>query len=373
MHLTTGHRAKSPWALKALNKTVYTLDGFCWYLYKEPALVSEDLVSEGFLRWLAEDMAMVDTAKALSGITTIAGKAKALFDLCPVTRKLPRTAVMATLAMAKKGRLKAAADEAMASGHFRKALSIYRQSLKIEASFEGFNNMGIAAMGLGEYDVADKAFRRSLTLNPTEVAKMNLVRLNHLKEDWQGMLGVLEEGETLPDSGDVWYYYAIAFEGLGRLEESAGAFSRAMDEGPKFSYLQGIVRVSTKEFLKDWVKHRRLQGDFRLYVQGWLDRYDGDGVGYEECLESAAEVAQNPEGYWWELSEHALEEGQVIRALAFANRIEPRENNGEALTMLKASIAAQAGNRDVYKGAMDGLLDRWKAEVRRNSGRQAGL
>jgi hypothetical protein len=72
----SGKAAEHPFFVEAVTTNLYTVEELCYYLYHNPCLIDEDIVSTKLTRWIAEELHLGETAlrmeQAMSERSTLA-------------------------------------------------------------------------------------------------------------------------------------------------------------------------------------------------------------------------------------------------------------------------------------------------------------
>jgi cellulose synthase operon protein C len=128
----------------------------------------------------------------------------------------------------------AQAELLLLRGSSVEALRLYEALVEVEsASPKLYNEIGVARHQLGELDAAQQAYRRSLELDGAyALAWNNLgVALHHGGDPdaEEAFRSALQESRAVPD---IWRNLALALQQSGRMEESLGAFERALEADP---------------------------------------------------------------------------------------------------------------------------------------------
>jgi Tfp pilus assembly protein PilF len=141
------------------------------------------------------------------------------------------------------------AYEQLVAGNHERAVHLYLVALKIDRSdATSWHNLGISYQHLGRIDDAEKAYRHALEINPNEkgfhasleaIRKFQAQRKSSLAYEKQ-LAGHHERAVDLYlealnfDKNDArsWYNLGISYQHLGRMDDAAKAYQRAVEFNP---------------------------------------------------------------------------------------------------------------------------------------------
>jgi len=122
------------------------------------------------------------------------------------------------------------------NGEYETAASVARIATEINPGYvTGWSYLGMALKEMHAVSEAIEAFQRSTSLNPSAYPwdHLNLAQLLMAQEDYTGALEAAREGlKMLPNDSWAHTVQGMALEGLGRLEEAAESYAKAIELDP---------------------------------------------------------------------------------------------------------------------------------------------
>ena len=383
MYLASTERAAMAFSLPQLNRKVHTLEGLTNLLWEHAGLLDAILDEEAMCDWLDFEMGKGPLAVSLrqdkAGGSELGSRLWRIFDETPYGRSLDRSDFIDKIRLAVSeeeamgSHYKQLGDQAFVFGDYRKSVALYRQALSSANDPRVMNNLGIAYMALEDYDSAKKSFERCLKTDDRPEFRMNSIRVHLLEKDYRAMLEALTHLSGFYEDPKIWYYYGMAYEGTGGLEEAIAAFSRAAEEGIPEG-LDSFVRLTCTQgmesVLEAWFLNHALPEWLRLKGIALQAYYHSDWDRYEFLMEEAYESAGQEERLFLAdtLLNHYLKREQVIKALANYPVLAERSMvSDEKLACYRIEMAWTAGSDENFSDEVDGLMKIWKGEARKAS------
>ncbi len=117
---------------------------------------------------------------------------------------------------------------------------------------EGWNNLGIVQLTLGDYDAARDSFARVLEIEPGNIgALLNMGNYYDQQGDVDRAISCFQQvTESRRDFADGWFNLGNAYIKAGRLQDAADCFERALKYAPEFGSAMknlGFVREQLGE------------------------------------------------------------------------------------------------------------------------------
>lgn len=232
--------AEHPFFVEAVTTNLYTVEELCYYLYHNPCLIDEDIVSTKLTRWIAEELHLGETAlrmeQAMSERSTLADFILPVFQEIRYLSPQETKEYMRQLETLSSGpawtRLKRKGDALAQNGKYSAADRIYYEALRRIS--EGTNtektrlfladlwhNIGVTAMYMFEYDEAADAFLKAMKYNPdTSHLTAYLTAMKIAKPDEKYRAAAEEKGVGKEAQKVIDDAYAEASEGT---EEEEGS------------------------------------------------------------------------------------------------------------------------------------------------------
>ena len=377
MYLAYGvEQAAKPWFIKQLNKSVFSFDGFCYYLSIEPESIADMLESTELMDWFRRELKLPDVCQKMDALKEDGADAVALghylLDLCPLTKAYDKEVFQNKMASYKAKpvhlKWKDNGDRAMAEGDYRGAIKAYNEAQVMAYSPEVANNLAMAHFFRQDYDKGEQVLRDSLKKSENSIPRKNLIKFLLQEERYVEALQELDHFRSIHIDPDIWRYYGMAYQGLDRADEALAAYIRGMDEKPDIKGLSDLVSLGvTKGYtgeLEHWLVSRRVTGAHKNYVIGHLALAEGNGHEYVIKLEEALEQAYNM-AWVLELADYFAEDGQIFKALDYVAKLEMSNLYREQALIIRGKIAKTAGDNRAYEQVMDSLMLSWKNEARR--------
>lgn len=193
--LCQGPRAAHPYYIECISTNVYTIEELCWFLYHNPFLIDDRLVSTALTRWIAEELNMPETALEME--KAMRSKAEYAEILTPLFQSIRYLSVdemrkfRATMVSLTSGpvwvRMKKRADALAQNSKFTEALNVYQTAAqKVEDSETDekrknqflasvWYNMGVVYMNCFEYEEGCAEFMKVFAIRPDNRTRLSLL------------------------------------------------------------------------------------------------------------------------------------------------------------------------------------------------------
>lgn len=377
MYLATSGRAKKPWYVPQLNKKIYTFDGFCHCVADYVQYFVHDFEEGKVLHWLETELqiqAVADELKVMknegrSVLEQILWLMGVGDDSKTLDLQRMKEAYLTYIAIPPQLQNKLKGDHAFRAGAWKHARQYYKSAQAIEYSVAVDNNLGVVYLALDDCLRAGRAFDRCIEREDGLLVRLNRIRLSLRHKDYQMMLSDLAHISRLYDTGDIWYYYGVAYEGTGCEEEALGAYTKALDVSYDDKYLKAFVHCALKQqgesIISEWQLDHPLSRDQRLFTQAQIALAAGDDDTYLSCMESAIDICGEKIEYIFEITECHIRKGRINKALEFLSRVPVEEQHFEVVIYYKMIIANAAGNTAEFEEQVAVLTNKWKDEARK--------
>lgn len=191
--------ARHPFYLESISINLYTVEELCYFLYHNPFLIDETVVSLKLTRWIAEELGMPETALRMEqAMRKKAGLADCILPVFLSTQYLSAAELvnyrrtLDTLgSVSPKERLKRKGDALAQNGKYAGAIRIYHQAMS-DAPDDGkdekvrnfravlWYNIGVVQMQLFEYEEGTEAFHKAWELKREEEYALTYLEALHL-------------------------------------------------------------------------------------------------------------------------------------------------------------------------------------------------
>lgn len=199
--------ARHPFYLESISINLYTVEELCYFLYHNPFLIDENIVSLKLTRWIAEELGMPETALRMEqAMRKKAGLADCILPVFLSTQYLSAAELgnyRRTLdnlgSVQPNERLKRKGDALAQNGKYAGAIRIYHQAMSDTQEDEKderarnfravlWYNIGVVKMQLFEYEEGTEAFRKAWELKQEEdyaLTYLEALRLTLTDEKYQ--------------------------------------------------------------------------------------------------------------------------------------------------------------------------------------------
>lgn len=264
---------------------------------------------------------------------------------------------------------KAKGDNAMKMSHYNVALKYYKKALAMGYSPEIENNIGVAYMALDRSEKAMKAFDHCIEGDHRLEFQLNRVRLKAHVGQYEDMLKELNSISCHYESGEIWYQYGLAYEGLRRKDEALAAYIKAFEVADNDKYLEGFIDVALDNHLSQkvdlWLSEHKIGVDQRTYLESRLARSNGEHEHYVHAMEMLLERRPKHLDYVFELIDYFVDLGEINRALEFMEQIPKEFQSMEEVWYYRVIISKAAGHRSDFHQQVAEFTNKWKDEARK--------
>ncbi|KAJ3278873.1 hypothetical protein HK104_001954 [Borealophlyctis nickersoniae] len=138
-------------------------------------------------------------------------------------------------------------------GDIEGALDAYEKSVWTRATGDGYYNIASCQYSLGKHESAIKSWKKSLELSPNRAdAHVNIANLTALVlKDADGAVTHYEQALKIePDDGEIRYNFGVVLDSMGRLEDAAKQYQKAVDLGvtvAEKNLRNAVARIRAKE------------------------------------------------------------------------------------------------------------------------------
>ncbi|PKM55622.1 MAG: hypothetical protein CVV00_03200 [Firmicutes bacterium HGW-Firmicutes-5] len=365
--------------IHTISKSVYSFEGFCYWMYHHVEAFTDIIEERSFMRWLKKDLGLTDLVieieKLYDNYDTIMEIMVGMLHFCPYTKELDHhdfiKRLMEHLNRPKHLQYKQKADQFYSMGHYKKALNWYKsaQSIHFDASVE--NNIAVVYMIFEEFEMAKKSLEKALQSDKHVSIYLNKVRYHILLEQYEEGLKVLDEVVNIFDHPKIWYYYGQIYEKLNQYIEALSAYERSYELTQSSDILVDMVRIDLelgdidrvnwriKEQCNETLLERYLKAQLEKKLENWSE--------YIMLMDEVIRLSDYKRAYVLELSNYYKNCRQIIKAIGVINTIHDEERFCEDVLYAQGIIIKEAGNYEGFENKIDEMINQWKKEVRFNT------
>ena len=169
--------AKTPYHIDSVNLNLYSIEEFCYFVFRYPELIDEEIINLNVRDWFRDDLKLTDLAREITSVLKDDSEIMAFFE--PVFRQAGYLTKKEQAAFRKRierfeempplVRLKKKGDALAGYKKYTMALKAYSQAEKLRGNEEDngaymaslYNNMGTVYMRLLRYSEAEECFYKA--------------------------------------------------------------------------------------------------------------------------------------------------------------------------------------------------------------------
>lgn len=369
-------RNKIEFKIPKLNQSVYSFEGFCYYLYNYIEEFVGIVEEKKYIIWIKEALKLEDIVIKIEMLYekayTIEEKMLGILDLCAYTRQLDHTAFKNRFKVYEDEpihiRYKKTGDGYFGRENYKEALRWYKLAQRDCYSSLVENNIGIIYMYYSDFEKAGKAFDHAIANEDRVDIRLNKVKMLFILEEYEAVLVALNSINQLFKDNRVWYYFGSVYKRMQHYEEALTAFLHGYELTQSQQILKEIMLIEVDlEYYRQVTIRLMNQCSNQVisyYIKAYMMKKQEKWADYILYMEKVLELVEEKTSYLLELSRYYINNNQIIKAIEYIGKIDGKAINEDEVNYQKLLIAKTAGNHIDYQKQQLQIINKWKSEVR---------